>query len=74
MGSLTEEEKEDCIELFNLYDTDESGHVDIFEFKDGINRTGLMEASLCDTVFDSMDTNADGQVSLKEFLEFFANK
>ena len=33
LGKLTEEEKDDFVELFELYDTDESGYVDIFEFK-----------------------------------------
>ena len=33
LGKLTEEERDDFVELFELYDTDESGYVDIFEFK-----------------------------------------
>ncbi|QDZ23992.1 hypothetical protein HOP50_12g65320 [Chloropicon primus] len=72
LGKLTEQERGDFIELFSLYDLDESGHVDIFEFKEGIHRTGLMDINLCDTVFESMDTNEDGQISIKEFLNFFA--
>ena len=66
--------KDDFEELFALYDTDESGFVDIFEFKFGIQRTGLLENDLCDTVFESMDANEDGQVSIKEFLNFFARR
>ena len=74
LGQLTQEEKDDFEELFALYDTDESGFVDIFEFKFGIQRTGLLENDLCDTVFESMDANEDGQVSIKEFLNFFARR
>ena len=33
LGKLTEEERNDFVELFELYDTDESVYVDIFEFK-----------------------------------------
>ena len=66
-------DKDDFEELFGLYDLDESGHVDIFEFKDGIARTGLMDIELCDTVFETMDINQDGQVGIREFLLFFAS-
>ena len=73
LGKLTQEDKDDFEELFGLYDLDESGHVDIFEFKDGIARTGLMDIELCDTVFETMDINQDGQVGIREFLLFFAS-
>ena len=72
LGKLSQEEVDDFTVLFEMYDTDESGQVDIFEFKEGIQRTGLMAFDLCDTAFESMDKNEDGQISLKEFLEFFS--
>ena len=32
-----------------------------------------MDIELCDTVFETMDINQDGQVGIREFLLFFAS-
>ncbi len=74
LGKLTQDEINEFRELFELFDTDQSGQVDIFEFKYGIKRTGLLDENICDDLFERMDSNEDGQISIDEFLIFFAKK
>lgn len=70
---LSEEEREDIKALFNLYDMNQDGYVDKFEFQEGLRATDLIVGVNVDELFSFLDTDNDGKVSQREFISYFVS-
>lgn len=73
---LTEQEKKDLKDAFNLFDTDGNGTIDVQEMKAALDAMGF-EASGGDTIYQmigQIDTDGSGAVDLQEFTEFFSRQ
>ena len=68
----------DMRDLFNMYDTDNSGSLEKREFKSAIRRSRTTPDELSDAdieqLFDAIDINGNGLLSAEEFTSFMENK
>ena len=67
---MTEERLKKC---YKLFDTDNSGFIEIYELKDMFNHAGIDDAVWME-MLKEVDENSDGLISYKEFVEIMLTK
>lgn len=74
--NLTEQEKKDLRDAFNLFDTDGNGTIDIKEMKAALDAMGFETPSGV-TIYQmigEIDKDRSGSVDFDEFVEFFTQQ
>lgn len=70
IGVLDERQKKELETLFKLYDSDNSGFIDMTEIKTHFTALGFTPADV-ERLFIKYDTNKDQKVDIKEFQQFY---
>ncbi|VDM35760.1 unnamed protein product [Hydatigera taeniaeformis] len=74
LDPMSEQIKRICVEKFNYMDLDKSGTISLDEVLSAIQAFNMPASiSLARQIFDSVDSNRDGEIDLKEFLAFLAS-
>ncbi|KAL5108016.1 Calhepatin [Taenia crassiceps] len=74
LDPMSEQIKRICVEKFNYMDSDKSGTISLDEVLSAIQAFNMPTSiSLARQIFDSVDSNKDGEIDLKEFLAFLAS-
>lgn len=56
-----------CFDVFNALDADQSGHIDIYEFREGLTKLGKSTQD-ADKTFQQADIDKSGHLDFPEFL------
>jgi len=74
LGRPREEVLEEIMRTFQAYDADGNGTLDVSEFQQCLNETGIMGRALYEkeikTIMNGIDENEDGRVDYEEFANF----
>ena len=72
---VTEEQRQEIREAFDLFDADASGTIDAGELKTAMRALGFEpDDAEIETLIASVDTDASGTISFDEFLEMMTSK
>jgi Ca2+-binding EF-hand superfamily protein len=67
---LTREQEEELTAIFNMYDADGGGTIDVLELRGSAEQMGMSPLEM-KRLFATLDADGDGQVTLEEFLSGF---
>ena len=74
-GNLTEEQKQEIREAFDLFDSDGSGTIDASELKTAMNALGFEpDDSEVQEMIAGVDKDASGTIDFTEFLQMMTSK
>lgn len=69
---VTQEERRELEEAFDLSDSDDNGKIDFVEFVAMLERLEAgIDAAQAQIGFEAVDTDGDGTVSFDEFVEWW---
>ena len=72
---LTDKQRAEIADLFDLYDEDESGTIDISELPTLLRALGFTPTNaFCEQLMRKYDANADGTLGLEEFMTLVATE
>jgi Ca2+-binding EF-hand superfamily protein len=67
----TKEEEDEVTEIFNLWDMDGNGDLDIVEFRSILRKMGIDDQEEIDEYFHEIDEDDGGSISVDEFRDWW---
>ena len=74
MVSLTDEMKEDCKNLFDLFDKDKDNKISSKEIGELFRALGINAKTDLKEIIDKADKDKSGFIEFEEFLQYYADK
>ena len=68
---LTADKQDEIRAIFRIWDTDESGSIDLLELQTAMQEVGFLEMQI-KSIFDECDVDGNGELEEEEFLETMA--